>query len=85
LCSVLNDRFILAIGLSESVWDQAMAETGRVVKSIPWQMIVRLQGSTTLADFRMIIDRLEEFAALLSSQWSEFNLVTSTESADRES
>lgn len=62
-----------------------MAASGRVIKKIPWQLIVRLQGRTTIAEFRMIIDRLEEFAALLSGQWSEFSLVTTTESADRES
>jgi hypothetical protein len=55
-----------------------------VIKSVPWQLIVRLQGRTTLAEFRMIIDRLEEFAALLSGHWSEFNLVTTTESVNRE-
>jgi hypothetical protein len=32
----------------------------------------------------MIIDRLEEFAALLSAQWSELTLVTTTEPADSE-
>jgi len=32
-----------------------------------------------------MVDRLEEFAALLSIRWSEFTLlVTMTESADRE-
>jgi hypothetical protein len=59
-----------------------LAASGRVIKSVPWQLIVRLQGRTTLAEFRMIFDRLEEFAALLSGRWSEFNLVTMTESAD---
>ena len=61
-----------------------MAGSGTVIKSNPWQLIVRLHGRTTLAELRMIIDRLEEFAALLSSQWSEFSLVTTTELADRE-
>ena len=61
-----------------------MAASRRIIKSIPWQLIVRIQGRTTLAEFRMIIDKLEEFAALLSGQWSEFNLVTTTEFADRE-
>ena len=63
-----------------------MAPSGRVLRSIPWQMIVRLQGRTTPDECRTIIDRLEEFAALLSNHWSEFNLlVTMTESVDRES
>jgi hypothetical protein len=61
-----------------------VAGSGTVIKSNPWQLIVRLHGRTTLAELRMIIDRLEEFAALLSSQWSEFSLVTTTELADRE-
>ena len=62
-----------------------MAASGRVLKSIPWQLVVRLQGRTTTEECGKIIDRLEEFAALLSSQWSEFNLlVTITGSADRE-
>ena len=62
-----------------------MAASGRVLKSIPWQLVVRLQGRTTTDECRKIIDRLEEFAALLSSQWSEFRiLVTMTESGDRE-
>jgi len=61
-----------------------VAASRRIIKSIPWQLIVRIQGRTTLAEFRMIIDKLEEFAALLSGQWSEFNLVTTTEFADRE-
>jgi len=62
-----------------------LAASGRVLKSIPWQLVVRLQGRTTTEECRKIIDRLEEFAALLSSQWSEFNLlVTITGSADRE-
>jgi hypothetical protein len=55
------------------------------MKKIPWELIVRLQGRTTPAEFRVIVDRLEEFAALLSGRWSEFSLVTTTESADRES
>jgi hypothetical protein len=42
-------------------------------------------GRTTLDECRRIIDRLEEFAALLSSQWSEFSfLVTVTDSASSE-
>ena len=62
-----------------------MAASGRVLKSIPWQLVVRLQGRTTTEECGKIIDRLEEFAALLSSQWSEFNLlVTITGSANRE-
>ena len=62
-----------------------MAASGRVLRSIPWQMIVRLQGRTTPDECRTIIDRLEEFAALLSSRWSELSLlVTMTESTDRE-
>jgi len=62
-----------------------LAASGRVLKSIPWQLVVRLQGRTTTDECRKIIDRLEEFAALLSSQWSEFRiLVTMTESGDRE-
>ena len=62
-----------------------MAASGRVVKTIPWQLVVRFQGRTTLDECRRIIDRLEEFAALLSSQWSEFSfLVTVTDSADSE-
>jgi hypothetical protein len=62
-----------------------LAASGRVLKSIPWQLVVRLQGRTTTDECRKIIDRLEEFAALLSSQWSEFSiLVTMTESGDRE-
>ena len=62
-----------------------MAASGRLVKSIPWQLVVRFQGRTTLDECGRIIDRLEEFAALLSSQWSEFRLlVTVTDSADGE-
>ena len=62
-----------------------MAASGRVLTSIPWQLIIRLQGRTTTDECRRIIDRLEEFAALLSSHWSEFSLlVTMAESADRE-
>ncbi|OLE88589.1 MAG: hypothetical protein AUF79_13145 [Crenarchaeota archaeon 13_1_20CM_2_51_8] len=62
-----------------------MAASGRVLKSIPWQLIIRLQGRTTSDECRRIVDRFEEFAALLSSRWSEFTLlVTMTESADRE-
>jgi len=62
-----------------------LAASGRVLKSIPWQLVVRLQGRTTTEECGKIIDRLEEFAALLSSQWSEFNLlVTITGSANRE-
>ncbi|TMI26598.1 hypothetical protein E6H30_03385 [Candidatus Bathyarchaeota archaeon] len=63
-----------------------MAASGRVLKSIPWHLIIRLQGRTTTDECRRIVDRLEEFAALLSNHWSEFNLlVTMTESVDRES
>jgi hypothetical protein len=62
-----------------------LAASGRVVKSIPWQLVIRFQGRTTLDECRRIIDRLEEFAALLSSQWSEFSfLVTVNDSADGE-
>jgi hypothetical protein len=62
-----------------------LAASGRVVKSVPWQLVVRFQGRTTLDECRRIIDRLEEFAALLSSQWSEFSfLVTVTDPADSE-
>jgi hypothetical protein len=62
-----------------------LTASGRVLKSIPWQLVVRLQGRTTTDECRKIIDRLEEFAALLSSQWSEFSmLVTITGSPDRE-
>jgi hypothetical protein len=62
-----------------------LAASGGVLKSIPWQLVIRLQGRTTVDECRKIIDRLEEFAALLSSQWSEFNmLVTITWSADCE-
>jgi hypothetical protein len=62
-----------------------LAASGRVVKSIPWQLVIRFQGRTTLDECRRIIDRLEEFAALLSSQWSEFSfLVIVTDSADGE-
>ena len=62
-----------------------MAASGRVLKSIPWQLIIRLQGRTTSDECRRIVDRLEEFAALLSSRWSEFSLlVIMTESTDQE-
>jgi hypothetical protein len=62
-----------------------LVASGRVVKTIPWQLVIRFQGRTTLDECRRIIDRLEEFAALLSSQWSEFSLlVTVTDSADGE-
>jgi len=62
-----------------------LAASGRVLKSIPWQLIIRLQGRTTTDECRRIGDRLEEFAALLSRRWSEFSLlVTMTESTDRE-
>ena len=62
-----------------------MAASGRILKSVPWQLIIRLQGRTTSDECRRIVDRLEEFAALLSSRWSEFSLlVTMTEPADRE-
>ena len=60
-----------------------MAASGRVVKTIPWQLVVRFQGRTTLDECRRIIDRLEEFAALLSSQWSEFSFLV-TDSVDGE-
>jgi len=62
-----------------------LAASGRILKSVPWQLIIRLQGRTTSDECRRIVDRLEEFAALLSSRWSEFSLlVTMTEPADRE-
>jgi len=62
-----------------------LAASGRVLKSIPWHLIIRLQGRTTTDECRRIVDRLEEFAALLSNHWSEFSLlVTMTESTDRE-
>jgi len=62
-----------------------LAASGRVLTSIPWQLIIRLQGRTTSDECRRMVDRLEEFAALLSIRWSEFTLlVTMTESADRE-
>jgi hypothetical protein len=62
-----------------------LAAAGRVLKGVPWQLVIRFQGRTTLDECRRIIDRLEEFAALLSSQWSEFSfLVTVTESEDSE-
>ncbi len=62
-----------------------MAASGRVLRSIPWRLIIRLQGRTTTDECRRIVDRLEEFAALLSSRWSELSLlVTMTESNDRE-
>jgi len=62
-----------------------LAASGRILKSVPWQLIIRLQGRTTSDEYRRIVDRLEEFAALLSSRWSEFSLlVTMTEPADRE-
>jgi hypothetical protein len=38
-----------------------LAASGRVVKSIPWQLVVQFQGRTTLDECRRIIDKLEEF------------------------
>ena len=62
-----------------------MATSGRVLKSMHWQLIIRLQGRTTSDECRRIVDRLEEFAVLLSSRWSELSLlVIMTESTDRE-
>jgi len=62
-----------------------LATSGRVLKSMHWQLIIRLQGRTTSDECRRIVDRLEEFAALLSSRWSELSLLlTMTEANDRE-
>ena len=62
-----------------------MAASRRVLKNILWQPVVRFQGRTTLDECRRIIDRLEEFAALLSSEWSELSfLVTVADSKDSE-
>ena len=47
-----------------------MAASRRVLKNILWQPVVRFQGRTTLDECRRIIDRLEEFAALLTGRSS---------------
>jgi hypothetical protein len=62
-----------------------LAASGRILNSVPWQLVIRLQGRTTTDECRRVVDRLEEFAVLLSSRWSEFSLlVTMNESTDRE-
>jgi hypothetical protein len=51
-----------------------LAVRGRGTEGIEWQMVLRLRGRTTLDECKSIIDRLEEFAALLTGQWPEFSL-----------
>ena len=53
-----------------------MDNARKVVKVTPWQMIVKLRGQATPHECHEIVDRLEEFAALLSDRWSEFSVIT---------
>lgn len=63
-----------------------MVNARKVVKVIPWQIVVKLRGQATPQECHEIIDRLEEFAALFSDRWFEFCvLAVIGDSADCES